>query len=64
MAVKKRKGMPSHNGKRYINGVEVKPTKYYSASTSGVMAGTVDGELVRDSKGAVVPLHNIEAEWK
>ena len=63
MAVKKRKGLPSHNYKRYINGVEVKPTLYTMGSKSR-MAGTVDGELVRDSKGAVVPFHNIESEWK
>ena len=63
MAVKKRKGQQSHNWKRYINGVEVKPCKYYT-STKSVMAGTVDGELVRDSAGAVVPFHNIESEWE
>lgn len=63
MAVKKRKGLPSHNYKRYIDGVEVKPTLYTMGSKSR-MAGTVDGELVRDSKGAVVPFHNIESEWK
>jgi len=63
MAVKKRKGTITHNYKRYVNGVEVKPTLYTTSSKSR-MAGTVDGELVRDSKGAVVPFHNIEGDWK
>lgn len=64
MAVKKRKGKQTHNWKRYVNGVEVKPCKYANGSTGMLLAGTVDGELVRDSKGAVVPFHNIEGEWK
>ena len=63
MAVKKRKGTITHNYKRYVNGVEVKPTLYTMGSKSR-MAGTVDGELVRDSAGAVVPFHNIEGDWK
>ena len=63
MAVKKRKGTITHNYKRYVNGVEVKPTLYTTSSKSR-MAGTVDGELVRDSKSNVVPFHNIEGEWR
>ena len=63
MAVKKRKGTITHNYKRYVNGVEVKPTLYTTSSKSR-MAGAVDGELVRDVKGNVVPFHNIEGDWK
>jgi len=62
MAVKKRKGTITHNYKRYIDGVEVKPTLYTMGSKSR-MAGAGDGELVRDSEGAVVPFHNIEGDW-
>lgn len=45
--------------KRYWNGVEVKPTRYYKGNTHGIMAGSVDGELVRDVKGNVVPWRSI-----
>lgn len=45
--------------KRYYNGVEVKPTRYYNGCTHSIMAGSVNGELVRDSKGAVVPWRSI-----
>ena len=64
MAVKKRKGVPSHNFKRYVNGVEVVPCKYSTGNSGTLLAGTVDGELVRDVTGNVVPFHNIEGEWK
>ena len=45
--------------KRYWRGMEVKPTRYYNGNTHGVMAGSVDGELVRDATGRVIPYKNI-----
>lgn len=45
--------------KRYHNGVEVKPTRYYNGCTHGIMAGSVNGELVRDVKGNVIPWRSI-----
>lgn len=42
-----------HNNKR------VTPTRYYSEHNKGTMCGSVDGELVRDSAGAVVPWSRI-----
>ena len=45
--------------KRYYNGVEVKPTRYYGAHNKGTMCGHVDGELVRDATGRAIPWHSI-----
>lgn len=45
--------------KRYHNGVEVKPTRYYKGNTHGIMAGSVNGELVRDATGRVLPWRSI-----
>ena len=44
---------------RYWNGQRVKPTRYYSSKHKGIMCGSVDGELVRDVNGNVVPWHSI-----
>jgi len=59
MPAKKNRGPISPNNKRMWNGQEVKPTKYYGHNNKGVMAGTIDGELVRDNNGKVIPFRNI-----
>lgn len=45
--------------KRYWNGVEVKPTLYTNSRGKSVMSGSVNGELVRDATGRVLPWHSI-----
>lgn len=45
--------------KRVWNGHTVTPTRYYSSTSKGIMCGNIDGELVRDSEGAVVPWSHI-----
>lgn len=62
MAVKKSKGIISHNWKKYINDVEVKPTRFVHAGGRSVMGGSVDGEMVLDNDGKVIPFHNIVAD--
>lgn len=55
------KGLESINHKRYWQGKEVKPTKYYSKAErmNGVMCGSVDGELIRDSNGKPILYNQI-----
>ena len=57
MAGIKQRGVISVQYKRYWNGEEVKPCKYYSKQEgfNGVMCGTVNGELVRDKNGKIIP---------
>lgn len=45
--------------KRVWNGVAVTPTRYYSSNSKGTMCGNIDGELVRDVKGNVLPWSHI-----
>lgn len=61
MGKAKVKGIESVNHKRYWNGKEVKPCKYYSKAegVNGVMCGSVDGELVRDQNGRAIPYNQI-----
>ena len=45
--------------KRVYNGVAVKPTRYYGSAHKGTMCGSIDGELVRDVQGNVLPWSHI-----
>jgi len=49
----------SKQQKRVWNGRAVVPTRYYSSEHKGTMCGSVDGELVRDSRGTVLPWSSI-----
>ena len=54
MAFKKRKGQVSPNYKKYRDGFEVKPSKYYHAH-GALMVGSIDGEIICDSQGKPIP---------
>lgn len=64
MAVKKAKGVKSHNYKRYINDVEVKPIRFVHTGGRNILAGTVDGEIIMDQYGNPVPFHNIDCDFR
>lgn len=48
------------NHKRSVNGIEIKPTLFIHKNGKKLMAGSIDGELVTDSKGKVLPLAEIK----
>ena len=45
------RGQKSHNWKRMLNGIEIKPCLYCGKNGKQLMAGSVDGEIVMDSDG-------------
>ena len=49
------------NRKRMLDGKEVKPVRFTNNGGKGIMAGTVDGELVCDKFGKPLPLRSIGA---
>ncbi len=49
----------SVNHKRTIDGIEIKPTLFISANGKKKMAGSIDGEIIVDKGGKVVPLQHI-----
>ena len=61
MAGIKQRGIISVQSKRYWNGEEVKPCRYYSDAerVRGIMCGTVNGEIIRDKDGKVIPYKSI-----
>ena len=64
MAAKKNRGVISHNFKKFINDVEVKPTLFVYAGGKNRLGGSVDGEMVVDEKGEVIPFHNIVSDYR
>lgn len=54
MAFKKRKGQISPNYKKYKNGVEIKPSKYYHEHGK-LMVGSIGGEIITDTYGNHIP---------
>ena len=49
------------NRKRMLDGKEVKPVRFTNNGGKGIMAGSVDGELVCDNLGRPLPLRSIGA---
>ena len=49
------------NRKRMLDGKEVKPVRFTNNGGKGIMAGSVDGELVCDNRGKPLPLRSIGA---
>ena len=49
------------NRVRMLNGKEVKPVRFTNNGGKGIMAGSVDGELVCDNLGKPLPLRSIGA---
>ena len=49
------------NRVRMLNGKEVKPVRFTNNGGKGIMAGSVDGELVCDNLGRPLPLRSIGA---
>ncbi len=48
------------NHKRGINGVEIKPTLFFHKNGKKVLAGSLDGEIITDDKGNVLPFAHIK----
>lgn len=44
---------------RMWQGQPVTPTRYWGAGHKGTMCASIDGELVRDAQGRVLPLRSI-----
>ena len=44
-----------------LDGKEVKPVRFTNNGGKGIMAGSVDGELVCDNRGKPLPLRSIGA---
>ncbi len=59
MAFKKRKGQVSPNYKKYKDGIEIKPSKYFHANGS-LMVGSIDGEVIVDTKGNPIPYGHLD----
>ena len=60
MPAKKNRGIISVQNKRFYNGMEVKPVKYFNGkSGKGLMAGSVNGELIVVENGKVRPFRSI-----
>ena len=57
---KAKRGQKSHNWKRMLNGIEIKPCLYCGKNGKQLMAGSVDGEIVRDSDGNAIPYRSIQ----
>lgn len=55
----KTEGVKQTSRKNYYQGVQVRPVKYYNGSTHGFMAGSINGECIRDSAGKVLPYRSI-----
>ena len=66
MAGIKQRGIISVQSKRYWKGEEVKPCRYYSDAerVRGIMCGTVNGEIIRDKDGKVIPYKSIQPPAK
>jgi hypothetical protein len=47
------------NLKRSLDGIEIKPTLFISKNGKKKMAGSIDGEIIVDKDGKVLPLHHI-----
>jgi len=54
------RGQRTHNWKKMLNGVEIKPCMYVNSNGKKTMAGSVDGEIVKDQNGKVVPFRAIK----
>jgi len=48
------------NIKRAFNGDEIKPTLYVTETGRKILAGSINGELVTDEKGNVLPLRSVK----
>ena len=43
-----------------LNGVEIKPCMYVNSNGKKTMGGSVDGEIIKDQNGKVVPFRAIQ----
>jgi len=55
MAIRNRKGQITVERKKYKDGIEVKPCKYYKQTGGGVMGGSIGGEPIMDPNGNPIP---------
>ena len=54
------RGQRTHNWKRMLNGVEIKPCLYVGQNGKKIMGGSVDGEMIFDENGKVIPFRSIQ----
>ncbi len=54
------RGQRTHNWKKMLNGVEIKPCLFVSTNGKKIMGGSVDGEMVVDENGKVLPFRSIQ----
>ena len=54
------RGQRTHNWKKMLNGVEIKPWLYVCQNGKKIMGGSVDGEMVVDENGKVLPFRAIQ----
>ena len=59
MAFKKRKGQISPNYRKYKDGIEIKPSKYFHAHGS-LMVGSIDGEVIVVTQGKPIPYGQLD----
>jgi hypothetical protein len=59
MAGIKQRGIISDQRKRYFNGEEVKPVKYYNSNGRAIMTGSVNDEIIRYPDGRPIPFKSI-----
>jgi len=50
------------NIKRTWHGKEIKPTLYVNSNGRKMMAGTINGEIVTDEQGKVLPLGSVKSD--
>ena len=54
------RGQRTHNWKKMLNGVEIKPCLFVNTNGKKIMGGSVDGEMVVDEQGKVLPYRSIQ----
>tara|TARA_B100000989_G_scaffold207621_1_gene157351 strand:- start:4972 stop:5172 length:201 start_codon:yes stop_codon:yes gene_type:complete len=54
------RGQKSHNWKRMLNGVEIKPCLFVNSNGKKMLSGSVDGEVIKDSDGNALPFRSIQ----
>jgi hypothetical protein len=50
----------SINYKRYIDGVEIKPSMFVGKNGKGVIGGALNGDIVLDNDGNAVPFGRVQ----
>tara|TARA_B100001057_G_scaffold129203_1_gene128285 strand:- start:787 stop:987 length:201 start_codon:yes stop_codon:yes gene_type:complete len=54
------RGVKTHNWKKMLNGVQIKPCLFVNTNGKKLMAGACDGEIIVDEQGKVLPYRSIQ----